>query len=276
MDPQGGGLAILSLPGVNSLTNGMLFTVGNDEHNSIRGPSANNAPLPDGSGWYVAIRDLEQEKYGPTIYAADGGNDCGSSFSFLYIPWDSQNLIAGYIHGTDGSLIHKAGNFSLQRLSAGRYALTIPNKAGTNGVLVLQDCGYLASQPAGMTNVVDTSVMSYEYGGTNTPANAFIIESHYVDPTGGGEGTVTLRDADFYFVWVDFDNPLSPPGTARPALSVQRSGNNIVVSWTNGPGFLLQKADSLSSSTQWTSMGAQNPQTIPIGAGPQFYRVISP
>ncbi len=63
------GLAILSLSGVNSVNDGMLFTIGNDENNSIRGPSASNAALPDGSGWYVAVRDMETSKADPTVYA---------------------------------------------------------------------------------------------------------------------------------------------------------------------------------------------------------------
>lgn len=270
------GLAILHFPGVNSATDGMLFTVGNDENNGIRGPSANNAAIPDGSGWYVAVRDIEASKSDPTIYATSGATDAGSSFSFLYVPWNADNLIAGYIRGTNAATIKGAGSFSVQHLSTGRYALTIPGKSGTNGMLLLQNSGYLANQPTGLTNVVDTSVMSYEYGGTNTPANAFIIESRYIDMTGGGEGAVALRDADFNFAWVDFQNPLAPPGTVPPVLSIRKSGTNVIVSWTNGPGFILQYTGALSAHPTWSNLGTQNPLTVAIGAGPQFFRVVSP
>ncbi|HWW00990.1 MAG TPA: hypothetical protein VNZ64_14935 [Candidatus Acidoferrum sp.] len=280
VDTTGGGtysgLAILQLPGVNSATNGMLFTVGNDENAGIRGPSANNAALTDGSGWYVAVRDIETSKADPTVYATTGASDAGSSFSFLYIPWNADNLVGGHIRGTNAAVIQSAGSFNVQRLSTGRYALTIPGKAGTNGMLLLQNSGYLANQPTGLTNVVDTSLLSYEYGGTNTPANAFIIESRYVDVSGGGEGVVTLRDADFNFVWVDFQNPLAPPGTLPPVLSIRKSGTNVIISWTNGPGFILQQAGTLSAHTVWSNLGSQNPQTVAIGAGPQFFRVTSP
>jgi hypothetical protein len=270
------GLAMVTLSGINSLTNGMLFTVGNDENNGIRGPSANNAPLADGSGWYVAVRDIETSKADPTTYATTGASDAGSSFSFLYIPWSADNLLAGYIRGTNGAVIKGVGNFNLQRLSTGRYALTVPGKSGTNGVLMLQNTGYLAVQPSGMTNVVDNSFLSYEYGGTNTPANAFIIEARYVDASGGGEGVVTFRDADFTFVWVDFQNPLAPPGTLPPVLTVTRNGTKVVVSWTNGPGFVLQTANTLSNQTGWSDLGTQNPQEVTIGTTPQFFRVKSP
>jgi len=263
------GLAILSLSGVNSVNDGMLFTIGNDENNSTRGPSANNAALPDGSGWYVAVRDIETSKASPTTYATGGGSDAGASFSFLYVPYNADNLIGGHV-ATNGTVTKSAGSFTVSRLATGRYALAIPGKTGTDGVLLLQDSGYLAGQPT----VVDTSFLSYEYGGTNTPATSFIIESRYVNPT-GGEGTVTLRDADFNFVWVDFLNPLAPPGTVPPVLTITRSGNNVIVSWTNGPGFILEKSGSLSGP--WTTVGTQNPSApIAIGSVPQFFRAKSP
>lgn len=271
------GLGLLTLPGVNSTNDGMLFTIGNNEADSTRGPNANNAVLPDGSGWYVAVRDLETSKTDPTIYAQHVGNDAAPAFSFLYVPYNADNLVGGHItaNGTTGK---KAGNFSVARLAAGRYAVTIPGKTSADGVLMLQNAGYLASQPSGLTNVVDTSVLSYEFGGTNTPANAFIVESRFVDMSGGGDGVVKLRDADFNFVFVDFQNPLSPPGTVAPKLSVAHSGNNVVVSWTNGPGFVLQKTTKLSGSgTVWTDVGTANPSApITVGSGAVFFRVRQP
>lgn len=270
------GLAVLSLAGVNSATDGMLFTVGNDENNSLRGPSASNAALGDGSGWYVAVRDIETSKTDPTIYATGGASDAGASFSFLYVPFNADNLIGGHI-GTNGTTIKGAGTFSVAHLSTGRYALTIPGKTGTNGVLLLQNTGYLADQPPGLTNVVDTSFLSYEYGGTNTPANAFIIESRYVDASVGGEGVVKLRDAEFSFVYVDYRNPLAPPGTLPPVLTITRSAGNVVVSWSNGPGFVLQKATSLTGTGNWTDVGPANPSApVPIAGNSLFFRVRSP
>jgi hypothetical protein len=147
-------------------------------------------------------------------------------------------------------------------------------------VLLLQNTGYLATQPSGMTNVVDNSYLSYEYGGTNTPANAFIIEARYVDDSGGGEGVVKLRDAQFDFVYVDFQTPLSPPGSASasPVLSIARSGNNVIVSWTNGAGYVLQESTSLAlGSAGWTNIGTANPSApVAIGGTPLFFRVKSP
>ena len=270
-------LAKVSLPGVNALTDGMLFTTGNQEgqNNSSRGPSAQNAALPDGSGWYVAVRDIDDAKADPTLYADN--TDAGSSFSFLYIPFNADNLIGGHI-GTNGATIKGAGNFSVTHVTKGVYAITIPGKTATNGVLILQNTGYLPVQPAGYTNVVDNSFLSYEYGGTNIPANAFIVQTRYVDMSGGGEGVVTFRDAEFNFAYVDFLNPLAPPGTLAPVLSIASRGGNTIVSWSNGPGFVLQKTASLVPPVTWTDVGTNNPSEIPLGPGSiaQYYRVRQP
>src|SRR5262249_6599090 len=128
----------------------------------------------------------------------------------------------------------------------------IPGKSEASGMLLLQNSGYLLSQPAGYTNVTDTSFLSYEYGGTNTPANAFIVESRYIDTT---RPTASLRDAEFSFVYIDFQNPVAPPGTVAPVLSLARNGNQVTVSWSNGPGFILQQTSSLTGTPVWTDIG---------------------
>jgi hypothetical protein len=273
------GLALVSFPGVNSQTDGMLFTIADNENNGLKGPFANNAALPNGNGWYVAVRDIVTGTADPTVYATDGTSDAGTSFSFIYIPYNAQNLIGGHISGTNGATIKGAGNYTISRLSTGRYALTIPGKTDTNGMLMLINSGYMSNQPSGFTNIVDTSFMSYEYGGTNVPADAFIISSVYVNTNGGGEGVVNFRDADFNFVWVDFANPLSPGSTTpvQPSLSVTSfTSTNLTISWSNGPGFILQSTPSLSNPT-WTpvSTGTNNPAVIPIlPTGSQFFRVV--
>jgi hypothetical protein len=265
------GLALLNLVGVNSQTDGMLFTVANDENNSLRGASANNAALPNGQGWYVAVRDIQTSVGSPATYATDGGSDAGSSFSFIYIPWNSDNLIGGHIRGTNGGTIKGAGTYTLTRTSVGHYQLSIPGKTDTNGMLMLLNSGYLNPQPAGLSNVVDNSFLSYEYGGTNSPNNVFMINAVSINPDDSG---VSFTDADFNFVWVDFTNPVAPSGTTPPMLSITRTAGNVTISWSNGAGFTLQSATSLNGTPQWSSLGTQNPQTIAISGQEQFFRVV--
>jgi hypothetical protein len=62
----------------------------------------------------------------------------------------------------------------------------------------------------------------------------------------------------------------------QPVLSISRNGANLVLSWTNGPGFNLQQTSSLSPTPVWTNLGSQNPQTNVITSGNSFYRLIGP
>jgi hypothetical protein len=272
-DQNGGNnyMAKVRLPGVNSQTNGMLFTVANDEGNSLRGNYANNAPRADGSGWDVWIRGIGESAADPTL-ATGGVGDNSDSFSFLYVPFDADNLVGGVVH-RDGTLKKQVGTYTVAKLSTGRYSITIPGKSEATGMLLLQNSGYLLSQPAGYTNVADTSFLSYEYGGTNTPSNAFIVESRYI---AAGPATA-LRDAEFSFVYLDFQNPIAPPGTVQPVVSITRNGGNVVVSWSNGPGFILQQTSSLAGTPVWSTVGTANPSApIAIGSGPTFFRVKNP
>jgi len=273
-DQNGGNnyMARVRLPGVNSQNDGMLFTVANSEGSSLRGNYANGAPRADGSGWDVWVRGIEESAADPTLATGSLANNT-DSFSFLYIPFNADNLVGGVVR-RDGTLKKQVGGYTVTRLAAGRYAISIPGKSEATGMLLLQNSGYLSPQPSGYTNVADTSFLSYEYGGTNTPANAFIVESRYIDASGPA---AVLRDAEFSFAYVDFQNPVAPAGTVPPVLSISQSGANVNISWSNGPGFILQQTTALSATPVWTNLGTQNPQTIPIAtAGNQFFRVVSP
>ena len=272
-DPDGtiNGLAQVQLAGVKA-SDGLLFTVANEENSGIRGPSANNAALADDSGWLVAVRDIENSKANPSITAT--GSDSGSSFSFLFVPWTARNLVAAHVIGTNGTPDRSAGSFTIQRLSTGRYALTIPGKTDADGSLLLINSGYLANPPEGTENVVDNSFLSYQFGGADAPAGSFVIEARTIDASGGGEGTVVLRDADFNFVWVDFKNPLTL-AAAPPALSVTTSNGSVTVSWpTSVAGYTLQGTGSLTSPT-WAAVPGvvNNSVTVTPASGPQFYRL---
>ncbi len=272
--PNYAGLADLHLYNVNSLTDGLLFTIANNENNNLRGTFANNAPKPDGSGWIVATRGVEEAKDDPTLYSDNSSNpDDTSRFSFLYVPFNSQNLIGGRINGTNASAYKAVGQFTLLRLSAGRYALTIPGKTGKDGMLMLQNSGF---RPFNGTNVVDNSFFSYEYGATNAPANSFVIESRYILSNAGPDnlGDTPLRDADFNFVWVDFHNPLAPPALPPVAtISISTISGGYSLTWTAPAGFVLQSASSLTGT--WTTIpNATSPWTVTSSGAKTFYRVV--
>jgi hypothetical protein len=57
-----------------------------------------------------------------------------------------------------------------------------------------------------------------------------------------------------------------------PTVSATLSGKNIVISWTPSGG-ALQSSAALGSGAIWSTVTTNNPATVPIGAGPSFFRV---
>jgi hypothetical protein len=208
-----GGLGQLVLPNVDAYADGMLFTISNDDESDNEGQIVGAAPFDDGihRGWNIAIRQDDGD-YDPTSYSQASR----SEFGFVYIPYTAGNLVGGYIQGATGNKLQGAGTFAVKRLDAGRYELTIPGKTGTDGMLILQNAGYLATD----ATIVDDAALSYEYQG----GNKFIIESHAVIP--GGQDVadkIITRDTDFYVAWVDFKNPLTPVPLASVSLQSSAS-----------------------------------------------------
>ena len=261
-----GGTAVLSLPGVNSLNDGMLFTT------SSQGESAANisaaAPKSDGSGWVISLREASASD--PQVLATSQ-----SQFQFIYIPYTAQKLLGGHI-SADGTSIKSQGTFTLTRTGAGTYALAIPGKVGTNGVLLLQNASFLA----GTTDVADNNFFSYQYNDDGSGTNGvFAIQSRH---TVAG-GTFPLTDTSFYFAWVDFTDPLKPPAAVVtvPSLDIARSGGTATITWPpSANGFTLETAASLGGSPiSWSTVGVvgqgtlTSSYTVPATPATHFYRL---
>jgi len=63
---------------------------------------------------------------------------------------------------------------------------------------------------------------------------------------------------------------------AAPVLQAAIMGNNIVISWSpSGEGYLVS-SPTLGPSAVWTPVpgGANSPVTLPLTAGPVFFRVV--
>jgi hypothetical protein len=95
-----------------------------------------------------------------------------------------------------------------------------------------------------------------------------------------------------WLVWLAADSQGSAQGiaiddlrfsaaVASVSLSIQQSGTNVVLSWpTAASGYTLQSNPSVLNSAGWSSVGTpvipvngQNTVTVPIAAGPQFFRL---
>ena len=257
-----GGQANVRIPGVNASTDGMLFAISTDDSTDNRGTVVSTAPLADNTGWNVALR-VDDEEHNPTTYATEGQSD----FAFLYVPYDAPRLIGGKINA-NGSKAAGAGTFTVSRASAGRYEITLPGKTAKDGMLILQNCGFLPGQPG----VTDDGVLAWEY-----IDGKFVVEARHAESGPSGYDVFPTRDTDFYFAWVDFTNPLQAVASAvveSPTLTIDRSGSDITLSWPGTvTGFTLESAPSVAGP--WTAVsGVSNNQvTVAPTAGAQLYRL---
>ena len=201
----------LSLPGVNARTDGMLFTMSIERASTSNHITATE-PLADGSAWEIMIR-ADQET--DPSFAAESG----LAFSFLYVPYSAGNLIGGHIRGSDANVLNGRGNYAIKRLGTGRYELEIPGKKATDGMLILNAAG----RTGGGTSPLNRTFLSYEPNETSQ----FIIESHIQE----SDTEQPFKDSDFYFAWIDFARPLSPPGFETvidpPVIQTQPQSKSI-------------------------------------------------
>jgi len=254
-----GGQATVTIPGATP-ADGMLFAISTDDSTDNRGSFITATPSGDNSGWSVAIR-VDDEDPSPTTYANEGQSD----FAFLYIPYTTYNLVGGKVNA-NGSKAAGAGNFSVARASAGRYEITLPGKTDKDGMLVLQNCGTLPGQPL----VADDGVLAWEYIN-----GKFVVEARHVEPGASGYDVFPTRDTDFYFAWVDFASPMAPVAPpVAPALSIARSGGNVVVSWPAGTtGFTLESAPSLQGPWSPVAGVSGNSASVAPSAAAQLFRL---
>ena len=90
-------------------------------------------------------------------------------------------------------------------------------------------------------------------------------------------GPDSPTEVNFYTVIshpAPMDDPTTPVGGgAVPTLSITRNGANITIAWdATATGFTVESKASLSDAT-WSTVGTQNPTTVAIGTGNQYFRL---
>ena len=243
-----GGQANISLPGVNSATDGLLFVAPSENFTS---DTKIAAAFPNANGGWTATIRFDYLSVDGANFRPDLALQAQNQFQFLYVPYGAENLIGGHIEGTDGGVIHGAGQslFSLTRTTAGQYALSVfeadgvTKKTEDDGTLLLSVADTFASDPT----IGSQAFMSYEYDPTS---GDFIIETRALanpfsaTPNGSFLNEFQLLDTDFNFAWVDFENPLAP---AQP-LDGDYNGDGAVDAadytvWRDGLGTTFTEAD---------------------------------
>jgi hypothetical protein len=202
------GLYQVTVDGMNSLNDGMLFAVGAENgYNFI-----STAPATDGSGWNVAVRDTTAA----TFSALESAR-----WSFVYVDYDAPGLTGGRI-AADGSTVMGVGSFSVSRVSTGVYRITIPTYTPSGGVLMLT---VAQSETSGMTAPAD-NIISYE-----ADIGTFLVNVR--DRAGTASN---LEDCGFVFAFLPFDGNLMPavPGDANYDGMVDEEDAAIVAGhWGN-------------------------------------------
>ncbi len=226
---------------------------------------ASGTPTTDNSGWDVIVRedgvpaddpnsfrDFDQPTVDP--FDIDSNN---SDFGMLYVGYDYDNLIGGYIAG-DGSIIQEAeddpnfdGEFTVERLGTGEYAIEVT----IDGVTQTEDDGMLILSVAELEDNPDDNgpFASYEFDPAtgrfilNTRQVVNPILSQFTPPaqliaeTSDPNTRFPLIDANFYFAWVDFENPLSLPSAVTPPPSGVIPEPSSVLIFVVSGGLLLAR-----------------------------------
>ncbi len=216
-----GGLAELTLPGVNSLEDGMIFTTSSDGGSDVNVVGV--APREGGLGWLVTIRE-DSATDSETLSVAGQ-----SEFQFVYVPFTAERLVGGHIAGQDGSKRKAVGDFTVTRTGTGTYELGFPGKTAANGTLLLQAADLESGTSVPLAS---RAFLSYE-------ANAakFVVQARRTT----SDTTAELVDVGFYVAWIDYQLPLTMPAGPR-----FRSLGPVVVS--SGEGVVAKEAGIAASS----------------------------
>lgn len=166
--------------GADATSDGLLFAIGASNHNFV----VQTAPLADGSGWDLRVNDNAAN------FSATGRD---RDFSFVYLPLETEDLRAGDYDGVTQSNVVSVGLFSMNKLSSGRYELTIPGQTPQSGMLILTVNGYETSN--GVTAPAD-NFLAYQA----SPSGSFLINSYDL-PTLGAE------DTRFSWAFIPFTYP---------------------------------------------------------------------
>jgi autotransporter-associated beta strand protein len=183
----------LNLGTTNTPNNGMLFTIGSNNGNAI---------VPTGvlaNGWDVRIQTNASD-----FSAASVDKD----FSFIYLPYTTNNLIGGRYDGANNSHFASVGDFTMEKITTGQYRLSIPSQTSATGMLILT---VSRETTIGSVTAPDDNFLTYEYDG----AGHFLINSFDILPslTTNGTAGLGMNFEDTHFVWafVNFTQPLALP-----------------------------------------------------------------
>jgi len=203
--------------------------------------------------------------------AADSRN-----WNIINDPLASDGIPAPDGSGGGASLVECNSRVSLGGASAGwdttRPAPTYPNAWVRIKRVGNELTGYHSSD--GVNWVLQGTQNPTQVGDSNAlPAIVYVgicTTAHNNDTLGA------TFDQLKYLNVVSYDNYNSSyVVVTQPKLAYTRAGANLTISWTPTGGH-LEKSAAVGTGAAWTTVGTANPATVPIGAGNQFFRVVTP
>lgn len=207
--------------GVNSQTDGMLFTMGGENEDNI----VPTGVLASGDGWDIRVQDNGYD------FATLGEAGEDDNFSFLYLPYSTTGLIGGRYSGFSGTHYESVGSFTMTRIQGGRYRLDINGESPQTGMLLLT-VSYVANK-AGIF-APDDNVLSYQEDVGN-----FIIESRDLP-------NANLQDTEFVWAFLPWQNRKGPHYSMTNLVANQIAelkvtecdpGSQVIIAWSiTGPG----------------------------------------
>jgi hypothetical protein len=103
-----------------------------------------------------------------------------------------------------------------------------------------------------------------------------------VTPVNSVSGLLFTADNAVPGTWTRVDNvrattQLGLIAPTDPELVITQNGDQLTISWTNGPGYVLQANPDLANPSGWVNVpgGGTSPVTVPVGAG-AYYRLMKP
>jgi hypothetical protein len=241
----------LAVSGTNLFAGGTFTTAG--------GNAANSIAKWDGSNWTALGSGMDNNVLalavsGTNLYAGGDFTTAGGTAANYIAKWDGSRWSA-LGSGMNGSV--KALTLSGGALYAGG-SFTNAGSARANYIAQWNGSSW-SSLGSGMNGDVQ--------------ALAVFSSALYV----GGRFTTAGRTVSYFIAYAQFPPP--------PALSVRRSGTNVIVSWPSvgTAGFALEKAAALTPPAMWvpntatiTDDGTNKWVTLPATNRSQFFRLHSP
>lgn len=182
----------VTIPGVtDAALDGFLFVIGNENADNV----VQTRAIAGSATYEIAVRDNQQD-FGD---GEDGG------FSFVFVPRNAQNLVAGTIDpfksGPNGVSM-AIGEFNVERLDVTdgghEWKVNIPGQSPDTGMLVLTNQD---------NDEVEDNFLSYQDDG----AGNFVIRSHDMPELG-------RQDQPFTFTFIPFDSIGQPAARPVPGL----------------------------------------------------------